>query len=92
MSEETGSPQRGHRRTEEGVVVSDKMDKTIVVEVLRLKKHPKYGKYVRSRTKFYVHDEENAAHVGDRVQIAETRPLSKTKRWRLVRIVRAQEV
>lgn len=83
----TAAP-RGRRKTEVGVVTTDKMDKTRRVEVERLVPHPKYGKYVRSRTICYAHDEENATHVGDLVEIMETRPLSKQKRWRIVRIVR----
>ncbi len=82
---------RKRRRTEEGVVASGKMDKTIVVEVTRLKKHARYDKYLRSKTRFYAHDEKNEAKAGDRVEIAETRPLSKSKRWRLVRVLKRQE-
>jgi len=70
-----------------GVVTSDRMSKTRVVEIPRLVKHPKYGKYVRSKTKCYVHDEEELASVGDRVEIIESRPQSKLKRWNLVRVV-----
>jgi small subunit ribosomal protein S17 len=77
----------GRAKTRTGVVVSDKMDKTVVVQVERLVKHPVYKKYVRRRKKFMVHDEENAARVGDRVLIVEVRPLSKRKRWRLRQIV-----
>ena len=79
--------QRGTRRTLEGVVVSDKMDKTVVVEVEDRVKHPLYGKVIRRTSKVKAHDEGNAAGVGDRVLIMETRPLSATKRWRLVEIV-----
>lgn len=82
---------RKRRRVEEGIVASVKMNKTIVVEVTRLNRHPKYEKFVRQKTRFYVHDEENKATEGDRVEIAETRPLSKTKRWRLVRILKHLE-
>jgi small subunit ribosomal protein S17 len=71
-----------------GVVTSDKRNKTRRVEVERLYRHPKYGKIVRSRTICHVHDEENAAKEGDTVEIVETRPLSKTKRWQLLRIVK----
>jgi small subunit ribosomal protein S17 len=78
---------RGRRRTEVGVVTSDKMNKTRRVEIPRLVKHPRYGKYIRRRTVCKVHDEENASHVGDKVEIMETRPVSKTKHWRLVRVV-----
>jgi small subunit ribosomal protein S17 len=74
---------RGQRRTIEGVVVSDKMDKTVVVRVERLVKDEVYQKYVRRYTRFMAHDEENACGVGDRVQIIEHRPLSKRKRWKV---------
>ena len=70
-----------------GVVVSDKMDKTIVVAAKFKEKHPIYGKFVAKTKKYHAHDENNEANVGDTVQIMETRPLSKTKRWRLVQIV-----
>jgi small subunit ribosomal protein S17 len=70
-----------------GVVASDKADKTRRVEINRLVKHPKYGKYVKRRTVCHVHDEENESAVGDRVEIQECRPLSSLKRWRLVRVV-----
>src|SRR4051794_41025483 len=79
--------QRSLRRTETGVVTSDKMNKTRRVEVPRLVKHARYGKYIRQRTICHVHDEKNESHVGDTVEIMETRPLSKTKNWRLVRVV-----
>jgi small subunit ribosomal protein S17 len=78
---------RGKRRTEVGQVTSDKMNKTRRVEIPRLVKHPRYGKYIRRRTICKVHDEQNESHVGDTVEIMETRPISKTKNWRLVRIV-----
>ncbi len=71
-----------------GVVVSNKMDKTIVVKVERFVKHPRFEKYVRRSKKYYAHDEKNEAGVGDTVEIEETRPLSRLKRWKLVRIVR----
>lgn len=74
-------------RVREGVVLSDKMNKTIVVEVTRLMQHPKFKKVVRRKVKYAVHDEKNEAKTGNTVQIAETRPLSKTKRWRLVKVV-----
>ena len=70
-----------------GVVVSDKMDKTVVVLDSRLIKHPVYKKYIRRRAKFMAHDEQNTASMGDTVEIIESRPLSKLKRWRLTRIV-----
>ena len=78
---------RGYRKVREGLVVSDKMDKTIVVEVEDRVKHPLYGKVIRRTSKVKVHDEANAAGVGDLVVISETRPLSATKRWRLVEIL-----
>ena len=78
---------RGMRRTEVGVVTSDKMNKTRRVEIPRLVKHPRYSKYIKRRTICKVHDEKNESHTGDTVEIMETRPLSKTKTWRLVRIV-----
>jgi small subunit ribosomal protein S17 len=74
-----------------GHVVSDKMDKTITVEQERLVKHPLYGKYVRRSSIYKAHDESNQAHAGDVVEIAFGRPISKTKTWRLVRVVRAKE-
>lgn len=77
---------RNYRKTREGLVVSDKMNKTIVVELEDRKKHALYGKVLRSTTKVKAHDEENAAGIGDRVLLMETRPLSATKRWRLVEI------
>ncbi len=84
----TEPAQRGKRRTEVGLVTSDKMNKTRRVEIPRLVKHPRYGKYIRRRTICHVHDENNESRQGDLVEIMETRPLSKTKRWRIVRIVR----
>jgi len=77
---------RSSRKTRAGIVVSARMDKTIAVSVERLFKHPVFGKTVRKSNKFYAHDEENKAKVGDKVIIMETRPTSKTKRWRLVKI------
>ena len=74
-----------------GEVVSNKMNKTIVVKIERKVKHPMYGKYVKRTSKMYVHDEENSSRVGDLVRIIQTRPLSKTKRWKLVEIVKRQE-
>jgi small subunit ribosomal protein S17 len=76
------------RRVLEGVVTRDKMAKTRRVEVQRLVRHPKYGKFVKRRTVCYVHDEKNESHLGDTVEIVESRPLSKTKRWELVKIVK----
>src|SRR3954463_9890787 len=77
---------RGNRRTEVGVVTSDKMNKTRRVEIPRLVKHPRYGKYIKRRTICKVHDEKNESRLGDTVEIMESRPLSKTKNWRLGRI------
>jgi small subunit ribosomal protein S17 len=79
--------ERGRRRIEVGVVTSDKMNKTRRVEIPRLVKHARYGKYIKRRTICHVHDEQNESHAGDTVEIMETRPLSKTKHWRLVRVV-----
>ncbi len=81
------SSERRFRKSRIGIVSSDKMDKTITVTVLRRLKHPIYGKFVKKSKKFHAHDEENTAGVGDTVRIMETRPLSKTKRWRLVEII-----
>lgn len=78
---------RGLRKTQTGIVISDNMDKTVVVQVDRLVKHPVYQKYVRRRAKFKAHDENNTCQKGDRVVIRETRPLSKTKRWRVSQIL-----
>jgi small subunit ribosomal protein S17 len=83
----TGAAVQGKRKTKVGRVVSDKMDKTIVVSVERLTRHPLYKRVIRLTTKFKAHDENNDAHVGDTVLIEESRPLSATKRWRLVSIV-----
>jgi small subunit ribosomal protein S17 len=84
---EVGAEVRGTRKVREGYVVSDKMDKTIVVALEDRKKHSLYGKVMRTTTKVKAHDEANTAGVGDRVQIMETRPLSASKRWRLVEIL-----
>ncbi len=78
---------RGRRKVREGVVVSDKMERTVVVVIQELKPHPLYKKVVRSTTKLKVHNENNDAHVGDRVRIVETRPLSKDKRWRVDEVI-----
>jgi len=78
---------RSQRRTLIGMVTRDKMDKTRRVDVERLVKHARYGKYIKKRTICYVHDEKNESHVGDTVEIMETRPLSKHKCWRLIRVV-----
>ncbi len=79
--------ERNQRRTLVGVVTRDKTDKTRRVDVERLVKHPRYGKYIKKRTVCYIHDETNESRIGDTVEIIETRPLSKTKCWRLVRVV-----
>ena len=85
------SNRRPRRKERVGIVVSDKMDKTITVEVDRAIHHPIYNKMVKSATKFKVHDEKNSAKAGDTVRIEETRPLSKTKRWRLVEILNKKD-
>ena len=84
--------ERGKRRVETGVVTSDKMNKTRRVEIPRLVKHARYGKYIRRRTICHVHDEKNESHIGDTVEIMESRPLSKTKHWRLMRVVSKAKV
>jgi len=84
---ETITEIRKLRKEKTGLVTSDKMDKTIVVSVERRIKHPKYGKFIKRTSKFFAHDEKNEAHTGDLVTIGETRPLSKNKCWRLVKVV-----
>ena len=79
--------ERNLRKTKLGVVTSNKMDKTITVIVERKVKHPLYGKFVKKSTKFHAHDDKNECSIGDTVKIMETRPMSKTKRWRLVEVV-----
>jgi small subunit ribosomal protein S17 len=83
----TDDEARGFRKTREGLVVSDKMQKTVVVAVEDRVKHPLYGKVLRRTSKLKAHDEENTAGIGDRVLLMETRPLSATKRWRVVEII-----
>jgi len=83
----TAPPSRGNRKERIGKVISNKMAKTIIVQVERRFPHPRFKKVVTGYTKFYAHDEKGEAKVGDRVRIEETRPLSKTKRWRLVEVV-----
>lgn len=78
---------RGHKRTITGVVVSDKMDKTIIIRAERLVKHPVFYKYIKRHVKYKAHDERNICNVGDRVLIVESRPLSRDKRWRLREII-----
>ena len=87
MSETTQSEQRAPRKVREGIVSSNKMDRTVVIEVIERVRHPKYNKFVMRTKKLYAHDEANDANVGDRVRVMETRPLSKTKRWRVVEIL-----
>jgi len=86
--ENTPAPaRRGYRKVREGYVVSDKMDKTVVVEVEDRVKHPKYAKVIRRTRKYKAHDGDNACGVGDRVRLMETRPMSSTKRWRVTEIL-----
>ena len=87
MSEISQLTDRGRRKVRTGVVVSDKMDKTVLVRIDRKVRHPLYRKTVARSNKLAAHDENNDAHVGDTVRVMETRPLSKTKRWRLVEVV-----
>lgn len=87
----TAAKTRGLRKAQEGIVVSSKMDKTIVVAVVRQVRHASYGKFVRRTKKFYAHDESNQGCVGDRVRIVETRPMSKLKRWKLESVLRKAE-
>ncbi len=87
MSDATSTDARGYRKVREGVVISDKMDKTVIVEVEDRIKHPRYAKIIRRTKKYKAHDGENACGVGDRVRLMETRPLSATKRWRVAEII-----
>lgn len=87
MAETTSAQQAGSRSTKIGEVVSTKMNKTIVVQTIMKKSHPLYRRVVAKAKKFYAHDENNTAHVGDFVEIEETRPLSKLKRWRLKNVI-----
>lgn len=91
MTEQEMSNQAQSQRTITGKVISNKMNKTIVVQVERKVKHPLYGKYVRRFSKMYAHDEDNTCQMGDVVIIQQTRPLSKTKRWKLVEILKREE-
>ncbi|MBU6201049.1 MAG: 30S ribosomal protein S17 [Acidobacteria bacterium] len=84
---EVASTVRSARKVREGVVVSSKMDKTIVISIVERVRHPKYAKFVQRTKKLYAHDEANDAQVGDRVRVMETRPMSKLKRWRLVEVL-----
>ncbi|HLB76320.1 MAG TPA: 30S ribosomal protein S17 [Candidatus Dormibacteraeota bacterium] len=87
MADEKTVSDRAMRKTRTGTVISDKMDKTVVVRVQTLKEHPRYKKHIQQSTMFKAHDEQNQCKVGDRVRIMETRPLSHDKRWRVVAIV-----
>ena len=87
MTQVISENDRSARKIREGLVVSDKMNKTCVVAVVRLKRHPLYGRVQRVTKKYHAHDEENSCKPGDRVRIMETRPVSKTKRWRVLDIV-----
>lgn len=92
MAQEVTNSERGRSNQLTGVVVSDKMDKTIKVKVYRLVKHSRYHKYYRRSSFFKAHDEQNTAKNGDKVLIQETRPLSKTKRWKLMKVVEEAKV
>jgi small subunit ribosomal protein S17 len=87
MTDEENETTRPMRKVRTGMVISDKMDKTVVVRVQTLKEHPRYKKHVQQSTRFKAHDEQNQCKVGDRVRIMETRPISHDKRWRVVAIV-----
>ena len=91
MTDEQTTVERARRKTRTGVVLSDKMDKTVLVRIDRKVKHPVYGKIVKRSSKLAAHDEQNDAHVGDTVRVMETRPLSKSKRWRVVEVVERAE-
>ncbi|MGH9044344.1 MAG: 30S ribosomal protein S17 [Acidimicrobiales bacterium] len=86
MSPEPTAPRANRRKVREGIVVSDSMQSTVVVAVVERVRHPRYGKTVQHTRRFYAHDPESTAKVGDRVRIAETRPISKTKRWRVAEV------
>jgi small subunit ribosomal protein S17 len=83
---------RASRKTKQGVIVGDKMNKTRIVEVVRTFRHELYGKVLHRRKKFYAHDEKNESHIGDQVSIIETRPLSKLKRWHVVEVTKKAEM
>jgi small subunit ribosomal protein S17 len=91
MNAETTTGQAKQQKTIRGKVISNKMDKTIVVQVEYMVKHELYGKYIKRFSKMYAHDEDNTCQMGDVVTIRQTRPLSKTKRWMLVEVIRRQE-
>ena len=86
-TEAAAEEKRNNRKTREGLVVSDKMDKTAVVAVIERVRHAKYGKFMMRTKRLYAHDETNDAHTGDKVRVMETRPLSKNKRWRVVEVL-----
>ena len=86
-ADETSNDTRAARKVREGTVVSDKMEKTVVVAVVERVRHPKYGKFMMRTKKLYAHDEANDAHTGDKVRVMETRPISKNKRWRVVEVL-----
>lgn len=87
MSDATNTERANPRKVKEGIVISDKMDSTLVVAISERVSHPRYAKTVQRTKKLYVHDEKNEAKIGDRVRVQETRPLSKLKRWRLTEIL-----
>jgi small subunit ribosomal protein S17 len=87
MPETTSTDVRQARKIREGIVVSNKMEKTIVISIVERVRHPKYAKFIQRTKKLYAHDEANDAQVGDRVRVMETRPLSKQKRWRLIEVL-----
>ena len=87
MAETTETTERSTRKVREGIVSSNKMERTVVVDVVERVRHPKYNKFVLRTKKLYAHDEANNAQVGDRVRVMETRPLSKQKRWRLIEVL-----
>ncbi len=87
MAEETTTPARNARKVRDGIVVSNKMEKTAVIAVIERVRHPKYAKFVLRTKKLYAHDEANDVNVGDKVRVMETRPLSKNKRWRVVEVL-----
>jgi small subunit ribosomal protein S17 len=87
MPETTSTEVRQARKIREGIVVSNKMEKTIVISIVERVRHPKYAKFIQRTKKLYAHDEANDAQVGDRVRVMETRPMSKQKRWRLIEVL-----
>ena len=89
---ETNEKARGQAKTRQGVVLKNKMDKTVVVEVVRRFRHPKYPKFVKRRMRYRAHDADNSCNVGDTVLLVESRPLSKTKRWKVKEIVKRGSV